>query len=191
MTDLEAALSDLLSGDDGQAEGAIPALATQGTSALPRLLPILEDPLSERRWWAARALAAISDARVAPALQRALSDVDPAVRQCAALGLRQHPVPAAAPDLLRLLRDPDRLTARLAADALAAIGAPATPLLIEALADPQPAVRIEAARALACLQDKQSVGALVAAVDDPSAMVQYWAEEALERLGVGMVYFRP
>lgn len=191
MTDLTAALSTLLSGDDLGAETAIADLAAQGSSALPPLMSLLDDPLSDHRWWAVRALAAIPDARVPPALRGALSDPEAAVRQCAALGLRQQPDPSAAPDLIRLLRDPDRLTARLAGDALAALGATTAPLLIEALSDPEPGVRIEAARALATVQDTQSIGALIAAFDDPSALVQYWAEEALERMGVGMVYFKP
>ncbi len=191
MPDLEAALSALLSGNDSQAEAAIADLAAHGPSVLPRLLILLEDTRADRRWWAARALAAISDARVAAALHGMLCDPDPGVRQCAALGLRHQPHAAAAPDLIRMLHDPDRLTARLAGDALAAIGPPATPLLIEALTDPQAAVRIEAARALAHVQDKLSIDALIAAIDDASALVQYWAEEALDRMGVGMVYFKP
>ena len=191
MTDLEAALTALFSGDDSQAEAAIAILAAQAPSALPQLLSALEDPHSDHRWWAARALAAIDDPRVPPILQRALADPDAAVRQCAALGLRLRPHPGAAADLVHMLNDRDRLTARLAGDALAALGAPATPLLVEALSSPQAAVRIEASRALASIQDKESIGALIAAVDDPSAVVQYWAEEALDRMGVGMVYFKP
>lgn len=71
------------------------------------------------------------------------------------------------------------------------MGAPAVTPLLEALASPEAAVRIEAARALSAIRDPQSIPALIAAVDDPSAVVQYWAEQALDRLGVGMVYFKP
>jgi HEAT repeat protein len=52
-------------------------------------------------------------------------------------------------------------------------------------------VRAGAARALCIIQPEEAVPALCAALDDPSAAVTYYAEEALERLGVGLVLFQP
>jgi HEAT repeat protein len=64
--------------------------------------------------------------------------------------------------------------------------------LIRALAqDAQPRVRTHAARALALIGDTSAIPALFKALEDDSAMVQYWVEEGLERMGVGQVYFKP
>jgi hypothetical protein len=41
------------------------------------------------------------------------------------------------------------------------------------------------------IQPEEAIPALFAALDDPSAAVTYYAEEALARMGVGMVYFEP
>ena len=80
---------------------------------------------------------------------------------------------------------------RVAADSLARIGSPAVPALIAALQAKVTSVRAGAARALCIIQPEEAVPALCAALDDPSAAVTYYAEEALERLGVGLMLFRP
>jgi len=46
-------------------------------------------------------------------------------------------------------------------------------------------------RALAEITDHRAIPALMAALDDESVMVQHWAEEGLERLGLDMVYLKP
>jgi HEAT repeat protein len=51
--------------------------------------------------------------------------------------------------------------------------------------------RAGAARALSVIQPQEAIPALCAALDDPSAIVTHHAEEALERMGVGLVLFRP
>jgi len=191
VTDLEVLLADLTSGDDVRAEAAVSSLADLGEAALPSLLELLESPSPDHRWWAVRALTALDEPAGWLGAVRGLEDPDPSVRQCAALALRHRPLVEAVPGLSQALADPDRLTARLAADALGAVGSAATSALVRALISPSPAVRIEAARALADLRDKESIPALFAALDDPSTVVQYWVEEALERMGVGMVFFKP
>jgi HEAT repeat protein len=191
VTDLEVLLTDLTSGDDVRAEAAVPSLAELGEAALPGLVQLLDSPSRDHRWWAVRALAALDEPAGWLGAVRGLEDPDPSVRQCAALALRHRPVVEAVPALCQALADPDRLTARLAADALGAVGPAATSALVRALISPSPAVRIEAARALADLRDRESIPALFAALDDPSTVVQYWVEEALERMGVGMLFFRP
>jgi HEAT repeat protein len=191
VTDLEVLLTDLTSGDDVRAEAAVSSLAELGEAALPGLVQLLDSPSRDHRWWAVRALAALDEPAGWLGAIRGLEDPDPSVRQCAALALRHRPVVEAVPALCQALADPDRLTARLAADALGAVGPAATSALVRALISPSPAVRIEAARALADLRDRESIPALFAALDDPSTVVQYWVEEALERMGVGMLFFRP
>jgi len=80
---------------------------------------------------------------------------------------------------------------QLLRDALIAVGPGATAELIDLIAGAGPAAKIEAVRALAGIQDQRSIPALYALLEDPSTLVQHWAEEALERMGVGMVYFKP
>jgi HEAT repeat protein len=191
VRDLATLLSDLFSGVDARAEAAVTELPAHGERALRALGAALASPDPDWRWWAVRAVAALDSAEVPLALERALQDPAPAIRQCAALGLRLKPSPRVIPSLCRALGDPDSLTARLAGDALIAAGQQATPDLIATLQGDHPGARIEAARALAMIEDPLSIPALYTLADDASALVRHWAEEALERMGVGMVYFKP
>ena len=52
-------------------------------------------------------------------------------------------------------------------------------------------MRAGAARALVPLESQDAIPALLAALDDESAIVSLYAEEALWRLGIGMVFFKP
>ncbi len=54
-----------------------------------------------------------------------------------------------------------------------------------------PHARREAARSLAAIGDPRAVPALYSVLEDDSALLVYWAEQGLERMGVGMVYFNP
>ncbi len=93
--------------------------------------------------------------------------------------------------LLHGLKDPDPLAARLVAHALAAIGAPAVPPLLELLDEPDHTQRLLVVRTLAEIADPRAIPALVAALDANSLMMEYWATEGLEKMGVGMAYFFP
>lgn len=191
MDDLEDLLSELRSGDDARAESSLPSFAELGEIALPPLLRQLNSESADERWWAAGALSLIHHPNASEGLIQALKDSDPSVRQCAAFGLRQQPNPEAIPTLIHALGDSDRLLARLASDALAALRERATSPLTQALRSPDARVRIGAARALANLDDLSTIAPLFTALDDPSPMVSFWAEEGLQRLGLGMVYFEP
>ena len=46
-------------------------------------------------------------------------------------------------------------------------------------------------RALGRIGDERAIGPLCGVLDDPSYLVRHYAEEALEALGVGMVYLAP
>jgi HEAT repeat protein len=188
---LDQLCNDLASGEDDRAENAALALAQRMEKALPRLMTLLEGDRPEARWWSVRALALCDDPQARARLRETLADTDPAVRQCAALALRLNPNPNAIPELLEALASPDRLLARLAGDALIAIGEPSLEPLGEALRSTDPAVRGEAARALARLEDPKAIPLLFEALNDASILVRHWADLGLERMGVGMAFFRP
>ncbi len=191
MADLEGLLLDLTSGDDVRAEAAVPALTALGKQAIDALLELLGSPITDRRWWAVRALAAFRQPAAHASLCRALQDPEAVVRQCAAIALRKNPFSGAVPPLIEALRDPDRLVRRAAGDALAAVGPTAVDGLAEASKDTDPAIRIEAVRALAKMRQSNAIGPLFSALDDPSSIVAHWAEEGLDRLGIGMMFFKP
>ncbi len=191
----ETELIDLYSGDDQRAEQAVEKLAAlppEQTAAARTVLvagTVSSDP--EKRWWTLRALAALPGEANVPSLLAALDDPDAGVRQCAALGLRQHPHDDAIPGLVARLDDPDGLTARLAADALVAIGKPAAPALIEVLQHGVHQAKLHAVRALATIGDTRSIPALFEALNNDSALMEYWADLGLTNMGVGTSFFLP
>jgi eukaryotic-like serine/threonine-protein kinase len=191
MEELSDFLSQLTCGDDERAEAALSHLAEWGAEAVGPLRERLSNPEAEVRWWAVRALAEVHDLRVAELLVGALADPDKSVRWCAGLALRMHPAPQAMPALIRMLSDVDALTRRLAGDALVAIGAQSVPDLLEVLQGSAQLARLEAVRALAKIGDEHAIPALFEVLDDGSALVEYWASEGLEKMGVGMVFYKP
>lgn len=191
MPDLATLISDLTSGEDQRAEDAVPALADLGEPALHSLLHLLDNKDTDHRWWAVRSLAEFDSIAATQALCRSLSDPESSVRQCAALGLRQKPTPEAILPLSNALGGTDRLFNRLVGDALAACGKLAIPALERCLNSSDPAIRGDAARALALMEVPESIPVLFSAAEDPSTIVQYWIEEGFNRLGVGMVFFNP
>ncbi|MFC1923374.1 HEAT repeat domain-containing protein, partial [Chloroflexota bacterium] len=110
---------------------------------------------------------------------------------CAALALRYQADPDAIPTLIHRLSLPDRLMARLAADALIATGDESVPALLEVMENKSQPARLEAARALGEIGDPRAIPALFKALDDDSAILEHWAGEGLEKMGIGMVFFNP
>jgi HEAT repeat protein len=190
-SEIQGLILALTSGDDARAEAAVPLLAARAAQAFPELEDLLSSPDGDARWWAVRTLAEVQAPQTSPLLLKALSDGDAAVRQCAALALRKRPDPQAIPALISKLDDPDHLCASLSADALVRIGPEAVPALLEVMQNGNPATRLEAVRALAMIGDRRSIPALFAAQDEDSALMEYWANEGLERLGVGWTFFKP
>jgi len=189
---LEDLLTTLTSGDDESRETAAQALSCLGDSSVEPLADLLigaQD--AETRWWAARALAEIGGEAVMGPLVQALDDAEPDVRACAALALGHIGVGSAAPALAAKLADDSAFVAGIAADALTMIGSPAVRALALSLQAPQAGVRLLAARALGRIGDEQAVEPLCRLLDDSSYLVRYHVEEALEALGVGMVYVAP
>ena len=105
--------------------------------------------------------------------------------------MSSHPDETAIRPLIQALSDADSLVSNLACTALVSIGKPAVPSLLEIPKDAPQMARINAIRALAEIEDYHAIPALMAALEEDSAMMQHWAEEGLERLGLNMVYLKP
>jgi HEAT repeat protein len=51
--------------------------------------------------------------------------------------------------------------------------------------------RIQALRALAEIRDHRAIPVMMQVMGEESALLQHWAKEGLERLGLNMVYIKP
>jgi len=190
VSNLDSLLADLTSGDETRAEEAVPELVALGEQAFPALRAQLKSADADQRWWALRTLASAPQA-LTEWLLPFLGDSALEVRQAAALGLCSHPDETAIRPLVRALGDADSMVSSLACSALVAIGKAAVPSLIEIPKDAPHMARINAMRALAEIADHSAIPALMAALEEDSVMMQHWAEEGLERLGLNMVYLKP
>jgi HEAT repeat protein len=190
MSLLDELLADLTSGDEMRAEHAVPGLVGLGEQAFPALRDLLNAEDADQRWWALRTLAQSPQSR-AEWLLPLLDDSAPEVRQAAALGLCSHPDETAVRPLIQALNDGDSMVSDLARNALVVIGKPAVPSLLEVPKDAPQRARINALRALAEIVDYSTIPTLMAALEEDSVMMQHWAEEGLERLGLNMVYLKP
>jgi HEAT repeat protein len=183
-------LAELTSGDDARAENSIPALVGFGAAIIPALLELARADDADSRWWAVRALAAFPEAQP-DNLTPFLDDSSPEVRAAAALALCSHPHESAVTALINALADSDPLTAGLAAKALAKIGRPAVPNLLKLMTEAPTGIRILALRALSEIRDHRAIPMMMKCLGEESAVLQYWAQEGLNRLGLNMVYVMP
>ena len=190
MTALQHLLDDLISGDEARAEAAIPQLVEMDADAIPALLDLTLSPDVDSRWWALRTLASLPHCRT-EWLIPFLNDTAPEIRQCAALGLAIKPDESAAESLVRALSDEDSMVGSLAANALVKIGSASVPPLIEAVRNGVQSQRIHALRALAEIKDHRAIPIMMQVMQEDSALLQHWAQEGLERLGLDMVYMKP
>ena len=190
MSILDELLADLTSGDETRAENAVPALVELGEDSFPALRDLLDSADADQRWWALSTLAQSPQARTEWLLPF-LDDPHAEIRQAAALGLCSHPDETAIRPLIQALSDADSMASDLAHNALVVIGKPAVPALLEVPKDAPQRARINALRALAEIGDYSAIPALMAALEEDSVMMQHWAEEGLERLGLNMVYLKP
>jgi HEAT repeat protein len=159
-------------------------------AAIPALLDLTKTSDVDVRWWALRALASTPHCG-AELLISFLNDPAPEVRQCAALGLAIKADASATEPLVRALSDEDSMTSSLAANALIKIGTAAVPSLIEAVKTGKQSQRIHALRALAEIKDHRAIPVMMQVMQEDSALLQHWAQEGLERLGLDMVYIKP
>ena len=188
---LRRLLAQLNCGDDELAEAAARVLPDFGERALAALSEMCASENVESRWWATRALGELPGSAATELLVKRLKDEDAEVRVVAILALGQRADLAAVQPLTEMLHECGGYLARHAAEALSRLGDGAAPALVDALGGGDTGVRANAARALARLSDSEAVPALVQALDDESAVVSHWAEIALERRGVGMLFFQP
>jgi HEAT repeat protein len=191
--DTSSLLAELLSGNETRAEQAALHLAQHPQETRPALHQLLDSPNPDQRWWAIRTLAEFEpEPETTRHLFAALEDSSNEVRQCAALALCQRPDPEALAPLLQALADPDPLVARLAANALIELKETAVPALLAALqTQTNPTALLQIVRALAEIADPRAISALTNAIQSDSALMHYWAKHGLEKLGLGMIYFRP
>ena len=190
MSILDELLADLTSGDESRAENAVPGLVELGDEAISQLRELLKSEDADHRWWAVRTIAQAPQSRTKWLLPL-LDDPALEVRQAAALGLCSHPDETAIRPLIRALSDEDALVSDLARNALVVIGKPAIPSLLDVPKDVPQRTRINALRAIAEIGDYSAIPTLMAALEDDSVMMQHWAEEGLERLGLNMIYLKP
>lgn len=188
---MDALLADLISGDDTLAEAAMLKLADLGKEAIPPLKELANSPDPDHRWWAVSTLAQMKDVDV-DWLIAALNDNSAEVQQSAVLGLTKHPHPKIAAALLEFLPSPNSILRSLTMNALTALGKDATPALLDFLSEhkTQDAARLSAIRALANIGDTRGIPTLMAALEEDSALIQHWAEEGLEKLGLDMIYMK-
>jgi HEAT repeat protein len=190
MDDLQKLMQDLTCGDEARAEQAVSALVERGAEAIPPLLELTHSPESDFRWWALRTLAQSPHSRTGWLIPF-LNDPAPAVRQCAALGLAARPDENALQPLVSALQDDDAMVCNLAVKALVQVGSTAVPALIESMKSSPQSARIHALRALSLIRDHRAIPIMMQVMEEDSVLLQYWAKEGLDRLGLDMVYLKP
>lgn len=189
--DLTAITAEFTSGSDLRADKAARLLAEAGSKNPVVFRQLLDDQRADVRWWTVRSLAEFQSPETTSLLIKSLQDPEVSVRQCAALALQQQPDSRALPELISSLKSRDQLLARIAGDALVAVGSDAVPALLEVMNNGSQKSRIEAARALGLIGDTRAIPELFKALDGESALLEHWAGEGLARMGVGMVFFNP
>jgi HEAT repeat protein len=183
-------VDELTSGEEAGAEAAVLGLLELGEEAIPALLGLTHSPDADQRWWALRVLAQ-SPLAQAEWLIPFLSDSAREVRQCAALGLAIKPGESAIQPLVQALSDEDGMVSSLAVNALVKIGKAAVPSLLEIVKNAPQSARIHALRALAEIRDHRAIPVMMKVMEEDSVLLQHWAKEGLDRLGLDMVYIKP
>lgn len=191
MSRLKILLDDLTSGDEERAEHAVLDLVELGEEALPSLLDLTQSSDVDIRWWALRTLAASPLCRTEWLVPFLTDDPAPEIRQCAALGLAEKPDESAVRPLIQALSDEDGMVSNLASNALVKIGRAAVLPLIEAVKNGEQSARIHALRSLAEIKDHRAIPIMMKVIEEDSAVMQHWAKEGLDRLGLDMVYIKP
>jgi HEAT repeat protein len=191
VKNLQELLDELLSSDETRAENVVPDLIELGAEAIPELMDLTRSPNVDSRWWALRTLAQSPLLQTEWLIPFLLNDSAPEVRQCAALGLGTKADESAIQPLVQALSDKDSMVGNLAMNALVSIGKSAVPALIECVKNKSQSARIMALRALAEIRDHRAIPVMMQVMDEDSVLLQHWAKEGLERLGLDMVYIKP
>ncbi|MEK6220856.1 MAG: hypothetical protein N2D54_01240 [Chloroflexota bacterium] len=186
-------MNQLTSGIDSQALLAVDKLIELGEKAIPSLRNLVAEENSDYRWWGYRTLSGIAHPNSIKLLIRGLADNNLEVKKCIVLSLRSNPDEQAIPPLIGFLSNRDNLLSRLAGDALIAIGPDATSSLIQYLEETSHDERgfVEAVRSLATIKDRRAISTLFKLLDSESSLVEYWANQGLENMGLEMMFFDP
>ncbi|MFA6449467.1 MAG: Npt1/Npt2 family nucleotide transporter [bacterium] len=151
---------------------AISALSTLGDKqSLANIAELLGDVSSHVRAAAVKTLGRLGDGDVFPMLTPALEDPELIVRAEAITALIRagglDGILLAGDSLKKMLASADTEERSLAADVLGSIRVKHfTPTLLKLMADPEPAIRDHAIKAVAKLQDERAIGPLIDALGD-------------------------
>jgi HEAT repeat protein len=184
---LAVVLAAIKRGNDEVTEEMVQRLTE---SEEPALLAWLHAADADQRWWALRALAHCGTAAAAPEVEALLHSDDPALRAAAAMALGElHTRAAEAVNpkldgLAACLTDEDGQVRQAVADALARCGDDAAPALASILAQEHEGARTRAAYALRKIAGLKAAAILYPCLNDANYMVQTYAYEALEEMGL-------
>jgi HEAT repeat protein len=183
------AVGDLLL-DDPQIEVRQAAAEAFGETRRTDAIPYLMQALHDSFWWYEReqavnhlldAITKIGKA-VVPELIEALGDNESTVRRLAAQLLTRLPDERAVGPLTDSLYDTHFDVCRASAEALASIGAPALPILLEALHHPEVWIRQQAVIGLSKSHDPEVLPALLDLLNDESREVRKQVVQVLGQL---------
>jgi HEAT repeat protein len=184
---IQAWSSDASAGDATTRQRAEAALKSLGSIAVPGLVDLLDRRDSFFRKWIWNSAGRWPFRLRQSVLSRIRAPLAQEVRLASvhALGFLGPQAAEARPALARALRDEDRAVAHGAALALAQTGTNAIPLLIQALSDRRPEVRVEAAFGLGQMgaDAEAAVPALVKCLSDPSESVHLASAHSLSNMG--------
>ena len=166
--------------DDPQIEVRQAAAKALGETRRTEAIPYLMDALQDSFWWFEReqqvndlldAIASMGEA-VVPELIEALRDPEGTVRRFAGQLLSRIPDERAIEPLTLSLYDTHPDVCKASAEALASIGTPALPVLLDALHHPEAWIRQQAAIGLTKSRDPQVVPALLNLINDENRDVR-------------------
>ncbi len=161
---------------------SIRALGTMGTrESLIYLKKALADPSPLVRYYTILTLGDTADPSILDDLSRHMDDADATVREAVSDVFGRMP-DAGRPHLFRILREGNMLQKITAATAIRkGRYRPAGPLLVEAMRDPSPDVKVAAVAATMVLADPASVESLVNGLRDPD--IRWMCVLALRQFG--------
>lgn len=160
-----------------------------GKPPLEKLLVALTSDDRDRRIRAASELGDTGDRTVIPVLIKTLRDDDWRVREAAAGALARLKAAAAVPALLEALRQmrggpfSNNAPNKLITQAIRDIGAASVPVLIDAINDDDPRMRLAIVDMLGEIGDTDAIPVLTNALHDPDVRVRWRAAEALGSMG--------
>jgi HEAT repeat protein len=114
---------------------------------------------------------------------RALHDNDPMTRKHSVYLLGHARDPQSIDPCIQAMKDPEKAVRGQASRALAEIGEPASERLITLLKDPDWKIRYRAAEALGTMEEKRAVSPLIGLLSDEKDHVRYMAVKSLRTIG--------